>query len=170
MTSNQTGDQIRMEQPYRAILLAGLICGTLDAISAIVVSGLFGTAPMRVFQGIASGLLGRSAFQGGAGTAALGLALHFVVALGASAVYFAASRWLPVLIDRALVCGVAYGVAVHLFMTYVVIPLSAIGRRPFVLRSFVAFLLVSMIVVGPSIALTLRYVLRTAASNRASAI
>jgi hypothetical protein len=150
-----------VENPYRAILFAGLVCGTLDAISAIVVSGFFGTAPMRVFQGIASGLLGRNAFQGGAGTAALGLALHFVVALGATAVYFAASRWLPVLIDRALVCGVAYGVAVHLFMTYVVIPLSAIGRRPFVLRSFVSFLLVSMIVIGPSIALTLRYVLQS---------
>ncbi len=150
---------------YLAIFFAGLVCGTLDAISAIVVSGLFGAKPLRVFQGIASGLLGRSAFQQGNSSALLGLALHFVVAFGAAAVYFVASRYLPILIERALVCGIAYGVAVHLFMTYVVIPLSAIGRRPFLLRSFAAFLLVSIIVVGPSIALTIRHFSRPAIPN-----
>jgi hypothetical protein len=136
--------------------MAGLICGVLDGLSAILVSGYFGAGPLRVFQGIASGLLGRSAFQGGAATALIGVVLHFVVATGAAAVFYFASRRLPVMIDRPLLCGVAFGVLVHLFMTFVVIPLSAIGRRPFVLRSFVAFLLVSMVVIGPSIALSVR--------------
>ena len=128
----------------------------LDGLSATVVSALFGGTPIRLFQGIASGLLGRSAFQGGAGTAVLGVLLHFTVALGAATVYYVASRRLPVLIEHALICGIAYGAAVHLFMTFVVIPLSAIGSRPMVLRSFLAFLLVSIVVVGPSIALTIR--------------
>ena len=141
---------------WYTILWAGLTCGVLDGLSATVVSALFGGTPIRLFQGIASGLLGRAAFQGGAGTALLGVALHFIVALGAATVYYAASRRLPVLIDQALICGIAYGAAVHLFMTFVVIPLSAIGSRPLVLRSFLAFLLVSMVVVGPSIALTVR--------------
>jgi hypothetical protein len=138
------------------ILWAGLTCGVLDGLSATVVSALFGGTPIRLFQGIASGLLGRSAFQGGAGTALLGVALHFVVALGAATVYYAVSRRLRLLIDHALICGVAYGAAVHVFMTFVVIPLSAIGSRPLVLRSFLAFLFVSMVVVGPSISLTVR--------------
>jgi uncharacterized membrane protein YhaH (DUF805 family) len=111
---------------------------------------------IRVFQGIASGLIGRSSFQGGIGTALLGVALHFVVATGAATVYYFASRSLPVLIDRALICGIAFGALVHLFMTFVTIPLSAIGRRPFVPPSFVLYLLISMVVVGPSIALTVR--------------
>ena len=111
---------------------------------------------MRLFQGIASGLLGRSAFQGGIGTALLGLALHFVVATGAAAVYYVASRAMPLLIERPLVCGIAFGALVHVFMTFIVIPLSAIGSRPFVLQSFLAFLAVSMVVVGPSISLTVR--------------
>jgi hypothetical protein len=111
---------------------------------------------MRLFQGIASGLLGRSAFQGGIGTALLGVALHFVVATGAAAVYYAASRRWRLLTDRALGCGIAFGALVHLFMTFGVIPMSAIGRRPFVLPSFLAFLAVSMVVVGPSISLTVR--------------
>jgi len=37
-----------------------------------------------------------------------------------------------------------------------VIPLSAIGRRPFALQSFVALVIVHMVVVGPSIALSIR--------------
>jgi hypothetical protein len=57
---------------------------------------------------------------------------------------------------RALVCGIIFGALVHLFMTFVTIPLSGIGTRPFVLKTFVAFLIVSMVVVGPSIALTIR--------------
>jgi len=128
----------------------------LDGISAAAVSRLFGGKPIRVFQGIASSILGRSAFQGGATSAAMGVALHFLIALGAAAVYYAASRRWHVLIDRAIVCGVVYGIAVHLFMSFVVIPLSAIGRRPIVLRSFVAILIVHIIVVGPTIALTIR--------------
>lgn len=145
------------ESGLQAILMAGLITGVLDGLSAIAVSAYFGAGPVRVFQGIASGLLGRSAFQGGFGTALLGALLHFVIATGAAAVYYLASRSLPVLLDRALVCGVLYGVCVHLFMTFVVIPLSAIGRRPFVPQSFAAFLLVAMIVIGPSIALNIRH-------------
>src|SRR5450755_4129609 len=117
---------MRADSAFRAILWAGLICGALDAVTAITVSSFFGTKPIRVFQGIASGLLGRSAFQGGAGSALMGVALHFLVAFGAATVYYAASRRLPFLIDQALVCGIAFGLAVHLFMTFVVIPLSAI--------------------------------------------
>lgn len=148
---------MKFSSAFTAVLWAGLICGVLDGISATVVGGFFGSTPIRLFQGIASGLLGRSAFQGGAGSALLGVFLHFIVALGAAATYYVASRAFPFLMIHALVCGVVFGLLVHLFMTFVVIPLSAIGSRPFVLRSFVAFLIVSMVVVGPSISLTLRH-------------
>jgi hypothetical protein len=141
---------------FRVIFTAGLICGFLDGLSAIAIASYSGVGPMRVFQGIASGLLGRSSFQGGVGTALLGALLHFIVATGAAAVYYFASRSLPMMIDQALICGVVFGVLVHLFMTFATIPLSAIGRRPFVLQSFVTYLLVAMIVIGPSIALTIR--------------
>jgi hypothetical protein len=141
----------------QAVLAAGLICGLLDGFSAVGLTLLFGGEPMRMFQGIAAGVLGAGAFKGGGRTAAMGVALHFVVALGASAVYFAASRILPFLIDQALLSGILYGVAVHLFMNFVVIPLSRTGRRPFMLRAFVAVLIVHIVVVGPSIALTIRW-------------
>jgi hypothetical protein len=143
--------------PLPGILAAGFVCGTLDGLSAIAVSAYYGFGPLRVFQGIAKGLLGPSALQGGIGTALAGVGLHFVVATGAATVYYLASRWRPILLYHAVMFGVAFGALVDLFMTFVVVPLSAIGRRPFVLQPFVILLLVSMFVVGPSISLTLRH-------------
>jgi len=138
----------------RTILVAGLICGTLDGLCAL---GLSAGRFVRLFRFLASGLLGPKAFEGGMATVALGIAVHFSVALGAAAVFFWASRALPFMIEQAVLCGVLFGVLVHVFMNFVVIPLSAIGRRPFNARAFVMQLLVHMIVVGPSIALTVRY-------------
>lgn len=141
----------------RAIVAAGLVCGTLDGLSALIVY----RAPwMRLFQAIAYGALGPDAFQGGARTALLGIGFHYTVALGATIVFFTASRFLPVLLDRAILFGPLYGVCVHLVMQFVVVPLSVIGRRPQTLRGFLIGLAVHMIVVGPSIALTLRRMLR----------
>jgi uncharacterized membrane protein YagU involved in acid resistance len=140
----------------QAILWAGLTCGVLDGLSAIAITLFFGGKVIRTFQGIAAGVLGPKTFQGGIHTALLGLALHFLIAFGAAAVYYVASRYIPLLINRALAAGVLYGIAVHLFMQFVVIPLSAIGPRPLVMRSFIAVLIVHVIVVGPSIALTVR--------------
>ena len=146
-----------MRAGISVILIAGLICGVVDGLSAMGVAVLFGGKPMRVFQRIASGILGPAAFDRGGTAAALGVALHFTISLGAAAVYDSASRALPFLIDHAILAGILYGIAVHFFMTFVVIPLSAIGRKPLLPRPFIAILIVHMIVVGPSISLTVRY-------------
>ena len=144
----------------KAPLAAGLVCGVLDGLAAIVITLAFSGSIPRMFQGIAGAVVGNRAFNGGAQTVALGVALHFAIAFGAAIVYSIGARFLPLLLDQALLCGVLYGVAVHLFMQYVVIPLSAIGPRPFAAKSFFAVLAAHVIVVGPSIALTLRSFLR----------
>ena len=78
-------------------------------------------------QGIASGLLGRSSFQGGAARWILGLVLHFFIALSMTAYYYyTASRKLPFLKEYPLICGLFYGMALYLVMNLVVVPLSAI--------------------------------------------
>jgi hypothetical protein len=159
----ETGDgvthaimKLMMSKAAQAILAAGLICGVLDGLSAIAITLLLGGKVIRMFQGIAGGILGPATFQKGVRTALLGVGLHFTIAFGAAAVYYVASRDIPFLIDRALLAGVIYGIAVYLFMQFVVIPLSAIGHRPLVTRNFVAQLIVHMVVVGPSIALMVR--------------
>jgi hypothetical protein len=142
----------------RAIGLAGLLAGTLDILAAFVVYGLRGARPLGILQSIASGLVGRTAaYGGGAKTAALGLVLHFFIATAAAAVYYAASRKLTVLVTRAVPAGIVYGVAVWLFMNFVVIPLSAIGRWPTINALAAVIIVVHMLCVGLPIALVVRH-------------
>src|SRR5438132_11577560 len=75
-----------------AIGFAGLIVGILDITSAFVLAGIKGTGSIRMLHGIASGLLGQRSFEGGMATAGLGLAVHFLIAFTAAAVFYATSR------------------------------------------------------------------------------
>jgi len=114
---------------FRAILTTGLVVGAMDITSAIVLTLLRGGTIMRLMQFIASGLLGKSAFQGGLATAALGLALHFVIAFGLVTVFYFASRKLAFLRQRPVPSGIAYGLIVFAVMNLIVLPLSAATPR-----------------------------------------
>ncbi len=138
----------------KTIALAGTICGVLDGISAILLFGSMGASPAQVFQGIARGAMGRAAAGGGATAVAVGVLAHFTVAFGAAAVYYAATRVWPKITAHPLVFGPLYGAGVHLFMSFVVIPLSAIGSRPIVWKTFLEVLAIHMVVVGPAISVT----------------
>jgi hypothetical protein len=141
----------------RAILWGGLVAGALDITAACVQGGLRGVSPVRILQSVASGLLGAGSFQGGPATAALGLVLHFVIAFGAATVYVLSSRKLRVLAERPFLCGPLYGVAVYLFMTYVVVPLSAAPFKLGQTLSAVAIgLTIHIVCIGLPIALALR--------------
>ncbi len=110
---------------YQAILWAGLIAGTMDITAACVVSWLrSGRSPIAILQGIASGILGANASQGGLASAALGLAIHYLIAFTATILFFFASRKLKFLIEKPVLSGVLYGIAVYLFMNGVVLPLT----------------------------------------------
>lgn len=109
---------------FDTIVLGGLTAGALDILDAFAMTALNGGAPIRVLHSIASGVLGRAASQGGWPTAALGLALHFLIATTAAATYFFASRKLPVVLRRPVPCGLAFGLAVWAFMYFVVLPLT----------------------------------------------
>ena len=132
----------------KPILYGTIVVGTLDAIDAIVIFGLRGSTPMRVFQGIASGWLGRASFAGGLPTALLGVLTHFFIAFAIVAIYYAASRKLSALRRRPLGYGAAYGVAVYFFMNWVVIPLSAIGAVRFSWPLFVNGILIHIFGIG----------------------
>src|SRR5215216_725952 len=112
----------------QAILYGTLVVGTLDALDAVVFFGVRnGARPIRIFQGIASGLLGAEARQGGPRTAAIGAALHYFIAFGIVVTYFLVSRRASLPTRHPVVCGVLYGLAVYAVMNLVVIPLSKIG-------------------------------------------
>lgn len=111
--------------PARAILYGTLTVGVLDILDAIVFFGLRGVAPIRIFQGIAAGLLGRASFGGGAATALLGAFLHFFIAFAVVLVYYLASTRVALLRRLPWICGPVYGGFVYLVMYLLVLPLSA---------------------------------------------
>jgi hypothetical protein len=104
----------------RALLLGTLTVGTLDILDAIVFFGIRShAAPIRIFQSIDAGLLGRAAFSGGLRTAILGAALHYFIAFMIVATFFVLSRYVSVVRARPILCGLLYGIAVYLFMNFV---------------------------------------------------
>jgi hypothetical protein len=118
----------------------------------LIFFSLRGAKPIRIPQSIASGLLGANAFQGGWPTALLGIALHFLIACTAAAIY-AASRKIRFLTAQPVLAGLLYGAAIYLFMNYVVVPLSAARSAPFSLLIFVTGALAILFLVGLPISL-----------------
>jgi hypothetical protein len=145
---------------FLAIFWAGLACGVGDITQAFVAFGLMGTSPIRILQHIASGLLGPKSFQGGMKTAVLGAFLHFVVAFGAAAVYYVASRRLAFMTTRAVLSGLLYGEGVFLFMTLVVVPLSRANRGQLTMAQIITGPIGHMFLVGLPIALVVRHYAR----------
>ncbi len=134
--------------PAAALACGALAVGMLDLLDAIVFFGMRGATPIRIFQSIASGLLGRAAFQGGIATAILGVAIHFFIAAAIVATFYFAGRRLPWLVHHPVSAGMLYGACVYGVMTYVVVPLSAAGHGPFVLVVFLNGLLIHIFGVG----------------------
>ena len=147
---------------YLTILVGGLIAGTLDITYACLHSYIRrGTKPITILQSVASGALGRSAFEGGAKTAALGLAFHFLIALIAATVYYFASRVLRFMVTQAVISGILYGLCVYAVMNCVVLRLSAIHSTtwPWAYPKSVLIggLLIHMFGIGLPIALAVRW-------------
>jgi hypothetical protein len=123
-----TSVSTRRLHPLAFVLAGGLVAGTLDIIYACLFWALKSDVPtQRILQSVAAGLLGEASFQGGVATAALGLALHYLIALSmALAYYLVARRWAP-LSQRPVLYGALYGLLLYVIMNYVVVPLSAAG-------------------------------------------
>ncbi len=139
-----------------AILWGGFACGVLDITAALVVYGFLGAKPVRLLQGIAGGLLGPRTFDGGLVTALLGLVCHFVIAFSAAAVYFAASRRVPFLVQHAVVSGALYGVGVYFFMNRIVVPLSLATKYPFSFKMMLIGVVIHIFCVGLPISIATR--------------
>jgi hypothetical protein len=113
----------------RIIFLTGLIVGAMDITSAILLTLWRGGTVTRLMQFIASGLLGKAAFQGGLPVAGLGLSLHFLIAFGLVAVFYFASSKIGFLRQAAVLSGIIYGLIVFAVMNLIVLPLSAATPR-----------------------------------------
>jgi uncharacterized membrane protein YagU involved in acid resistance len=105
-----------------AILTGGFVAGTIDIGSA---SLIYQVSPVIILKAIASGVLGKPAFQGGADVAVLGLLLQWGMSLIIAVIYVIAARRVAWMNRRWIGAGLLYGVVVFIVMNYVVRPLSA---------------------------------------------
>jgi hypothetical protein len=99
----------------KPILCAGALVGVLDITAACINARVaYGFPPTRVLKGVASGLLGRGALEGGFATAALGLVMHFTMALTVVTIFYALSRLFPLprKLSAVVAVGLLYGAAV----------------------------------------------------------
>lgn len=108
---------------------AGVLTGITDGLFSSVLSvAFYHSTAQRLFQGVASTLIGAEAFNGGNLTFALGVLMHFGVAFGWSVVFMLVvkrARWIRGLLNsRYGVIKVAalYGPFIWMVMSLAVIP------------------------------------------------
>jgi hypothetical protein len=116
----------------RLSVIAGLIIGAADEIIYhwFVQNVLGGVPLISLYQYIASGALGESAFAGGIATALLGVLFHYLISIVIAGVFILSVDRIP-LLRRYLIPGsLLYGFGVFIVMNMIVTPLSATPPLP----------------------------------------
>jgi hypothetical protein len=156
---NVNSTRVSSGTQFSTIVLAGLVSGGFDAVYAMVYFGTSrGIQPHRIFQHIASGLLGTASYELGWKSVLLGVFCHFTIALGAAAIFSLAAALFPGLLKRALLVGPLFGLMIYLCMNFVVIPLSRVTARsgPTPVDVVVLGVIVHMFLIGLPIVLIVR--------------
>jgi hypothetical protein len=117
---------VRPLRPLLALLILALVFGTLDILDSLLFWGMsMDVPPMHIFQGIASGLLGSVAFQGGAPTALLGGLLQYSAFFCLLGLYYLADRKFTFIARQPWLYGPLYGFLSYLVIRFGILPLSA---------------------------------------------
>ena len=116
----------------RSSVIAGLIIGTADVIIYhwFVTSVLGGIPLISVYQYIASGALGESAFAGGIATALLGVLFHFLFSIVIASVFILSADRIPLLRRYVIPGSLLFGFGVFIVMNMIVTPLRATPPLP----------------------------------------
>lgn len=119
-----------IRDPLSRLVRAGLLTSVIDGLFASVLSVVFYDSTVtRLFQNVASTLLGPEALEGGTRTALIGVLMHFGVAFGWSTVFLllamrsASIRRVLASPYGAVKVAAWYGPLIWLVMSLVVVPL-----------------------------------------------
>ena len=140
------------------VLVGGGIAATLDIVYACISLALRADKTVQwTFQSVASGWLGKAAFESGWPGAMLGLGSHYFILFVAAFIYLQASRRFTFLTTQAIAGGAVFGVCVYLFMNFVVLPLSAFpAKLSYPLMRLLEGFVSHAVLVGIPIALAVR--------------
>ena len=116
----------------RLSVMAGLIIGFADEIIYhwFVQNVLGGVSLIALYQYIASGALGESAFAGGIAIALLGVLFHYLISIVIAGVFILSVDRIPLLRHNVILGSLLYGFGVFIVMNMIVTPLSATPPLP----------------------------------------
>ena len=100
-------------------LFAAVCAGSTDLVYAASFAKA-GVTMGGVMKAIASGLLGPAAFKGDASVVVLGAVCHYGILWVAGAVFVVAGRFWPIVFQRPLISGLAFGIGIFVVMKIVV--------------------------------------------------
>jgi uncharacterized membrane protein YagU involved in acid resistance len=148
--------QLRWQTLVAATLAAAVADAAFAFVAYVLVAGRYNFESL--LQYIASGLAGHAAFASGwagVGYPVLGFAIHLALSAGFVVVF--AVAFAPHIRSRraAVISGLAYGVAIWLFMNAVVLPLGRSAHERFFDAYYIAYLIDHALLVGLPIALIL---------------
>ncbi len=133
----------------RAIVVAWAVAGTLDIGIALTYYPLTaGAEPLAILRGIASGLVGDTATQGGLFWAGVGLLCHYVIALIWTLCFFLIYPRIAFARRSHVLNAVVFGTFVSVVMRFVVFPLSHVRQGPFDLQSFAVATVILWVAIG----------------------
>jgi len=118
-----------MKQALKTILLAGIVAGILDGVSAVVILGKLDFA--AVWKYVASGYFGKSAFAGGNEMVIYGLLFHFTIALSWAIAYYLVFAKINFFSNYPILGGLLFGILIWSVMAFLVLPFSNIPKRAF---------------------------------------
>ena len=141
------------------IILATLVCGTLDILLAMLLTLWRGKEVGGMLRFVASGPFPNATDMGTAGSA-LGLMVHYGLMAIMVAVFVAAARLRPSLLDSPLLWGFIYGLVTYVVMNLIVVPLRFPAAWPPKALSIATQLFAHIVIVGWPTAFITRYFLR----------
>ena len=119
---------------FASALTAGLIAGALDITAACIQAYLkTETPPIKVLQYVASGAVDPKTFSNGTMLAAVGLIVHFIIAISFTFFFFFLARQIPSLVKYPIPIGIIYGLFVWATMRFIILPyVSRLNPKPIV--------------------------------------
>ena len=146
------------------IAVAGGVAGAIDLAFNTFKAVTAGTSVLRPWMGVAAALLGKDAvIQGGDAMAFVGVGLHFLITLGAAAIYYLVAKRQGWLVRHAFLSGIVFGTLFFLVLNYVILPLTVIGHPLYVGGKTIAIALPShILMIGLPISLITGWRLKNA--------
>ncbi|MES1215798.1 MAG: hypothetical protein ABUT20_09780, partial [Bacteroidota bacterium] len=122
----------RSDKPTKAILLAAIVAGTLDASAAMInykINVPDGN-PLKVWRYVGSGVFGTDSLTKDLITMAIpGLLFHFLIAFLFTLFFFFIFPRIKGLRKNLIITGLLYGIFVWLVMNLIVVPFSNVPDK-----------------------------------------